>query len=61
MKKRAKSCNFLLPKDNHDEKNDVEPELSKPQLLFKANTTEHFSDVDEMSSLIVSGTIVPSG
>lgn len=45
---------FFLPKDNHDEEKDVEPELGKPELLLKANTTEHFSDIDEMSSLFVS-------
>lgn len=45
---------WLLPKDNHDEEKDVEPEFGKTELLFKANTTEHFSDIDEMSPLFVS-------
>lgn len=41
------------PEDNQDEENDVESELGKPELLFKVNTTEHFSDINKMSSLIV--------
>ena len=45
---------FWLPKDNQDEERDVEPKLGKPELLFKVNTTEHFSDINKMSSLIVS-------
>lgn len=41
------------PEDNQDEENDVEAKLGKPELLFKVNTTEHFSDINKMSSLIV--------